>query len=162
MGATPTPVAEPPLSNENDTAVKPKQFHVLVAEDNAINALLATKVIERAGGLATLAEDGRFAIDFVRLSIEGALPPFDIILMDLEMPGVDGLSAAKSIQELYAAGAIFSPPPLIALTANAFPEDRERCKAAGFNDFLAKPFDLDNLEGLLRRWLQGKARPRGA
>ncbi len=71
------------------------------------------------------------------------------------MPGVDGLMAAKSIKELFRARASrASPaPPIIALTANAFPEDRERCRAAGMDDYLAKPFEAQQLHDVLLRWV---------
>lgn len=132
-----------------------REFSVLVAEDNRINALLVRKVIERAGGKATIVEDGKGAILAAREALELKRPAFDLILMDVQMPGVDGLVAAKSIKALYAECAhpgIVSPP-IIALTANAFPEDRERCSTAGMDDYLAKPFDIQHLHEVMGRWL---------
>lgn len=129
-------------------------FSVLVAEDNQINALLACKVIERAGGKATVVEDGRSAIRAVWETLEHKRPAFDLILMDLLMPDIDGLMATKSIKALYSERKATGPscPPIIALTAYAFPEDRERCRAAGMDDYLAKPFDARDLHDLLLRW----------
>ena len=129
-------------------------FSVLVAEDNEINALLSRKVIERAGGKAIVVKDGRSAIAAVWEAIERRNPILDLILMDVLMPGIDGLMAAKSIKSLYAEHGHLglTSPPIIALTANAFPEDRERCRAAGMDDYLAKPFDAQHLEDLLLRW----------
>ncbi|RUP08922.1 response regulator [Hyphomicrobium sp.] len=131
-----------------------RPFSVLVAEDNRINALLTCKVIERAGGRATVVEDGRSAIKAMWETIEGKRPAYDVVLMDLQMPGIDGITATKSIKALYSERRPLGPPcpPIIALTANAFPEDRERCRSAGMDDYLAKPFDARDLHDLLLRW----------
>jgi len=135
-------------------SVRRRPFSVLVAEDNQINALLACKVVERAGGTATVVEDGRSAIRAVWEVLERKRPAFDLILMDLLMPDIDGLMATKSIKALYSERKPLGPscPPIIALTANAFPEDRERCRVAGMDDYLAKPFDARDLHDLLLRW----------
>ncbi|WP_172636522.1 ATP-binding protein [Hyphomicrobium sp. MC1] len=129
-------------------------FRVLVAEDNQINALLACKIIERAGGTATVVEDGRSAITVMWEVLERKRPAFDLVLMDVLMPEIDGIMATKSIKALYRErkDAALSCPPIIALTANAFAEDRDRCRAAGMDDYLAKPFDARNLHDLLLRW----------
>jgi CheY-like chemotaxis protein len=129
-------------------------LNVLVVEDDKVGALLASKVIERAGGIATVVQDGRSAIAAVWNAIERRKPIFDLILMDILMPGIDGVTAARVIKSLYAERGHLglTPPPIIALTAKAFQEDRERCRAAGMDDYLAKPFDADELEALLLRW----------
>jgi CheY-like chemotaxis protein len=129
-------------------------LNVLVVEDDKVGALLASKVIERAGGSAIVTEDGRSAIAAVWNAIERRKPIFDLILMDILMPGIDGVTAARVIKSLYAERGHLglTPPPIIALTAKAFQEDRERCRAAGMDDYLAKPFDADELEALLLRW----------
>jgi two-component system, sensor histidine kinase len=136
------------------------KFSVLVAEDNQINALLACKIIERAGGRATVVEDGQAAIRAMSETLERRRPAFDLILMDVLMPEVDGLMATKSIKALY--GERKDPgvscPPIIALTAKAFAEDRESCRAAGMDDYLAKPFDARDLHELLMRWATHPAR----
>ncbi|MFG3598450.1 response regulator [Bradyrhizobium sp. RDI18] len=135
-------------------------FRVLVAEDNQINALLACKIIERAGGSATVVEDGRSAITVMWEVLERKRPAFDLVLMDVLMPEIDGIMATKSIKALYRErkDAALSCPPIIALTANAFAEDRDRCRAAGMDDYLAKPFDARNLHDLLLRWAPQPAR----
>lgn len=129
-------------------------FRVLVAEDNQINALLACKIIERAGGTATVVEDGRSAITVMWEVLERKRPAFDLVLMDVLMPEIDGIMATKSIKALFRErkDPTLSCPPIIALTANAFAEDRERCRAAGMDDYLAKPFDARNLHDLLLKW----------
>ncbi|MBS0249733.1 MAG: response regulator [Proteobacteria bacterium] len=130
-------------------------FRVLVAEDNQINALLACKIIERAGGTATVVEDGRSAITAMWEVLERKRPAFDLVLMDVLMPEIDGIMATKSIKALYRErkDPRLPCPPIIALTANAFAEDRDRCYAAGMDDYLAKPFDARNLHDLLLRWV---------
>jgi signal transduction histidine kinase/AmiR/NasT family two-component response regulator len=129
-------------------------LNVLVVEDDKVGALLASKVIERAGGSAIVVQDGRSAIAAVWNAIERRKPNFDLILMDILMPGIDGVTAARVIKSLYTERGHLglTPPPIIALTAKAFQEDRERCRAAGMDDYLAKPFDADELEALLLRW----------
>ncbi len=136
------------------------EFNVLVAEDNQINALLACKIIERAGGKAMVVEDGRSAITAIWETLERKRPPFDLVLMDVLMPEIDGLVATKSIKALYGERKEpgLSCPPIIALTANAFAEDRERCRAAGMDDYLAKPVDARDLHNLLLRWMAQPAR----
>jgi CheY-like chemotaxis protein len=129
-------------------------LNVLVVEDDKVGALLASKVIERAGGSAVIVQDGRSAIAAIWDAIERRKPTFGLILMDILMPGIDGVTAAKVIKSLYAERRHLglTPPPIIALTANAFREDRDRYRAAGMDDYLAKPFDADELEALLLRW----------
>ncbi|WP_244437733.1 PAS domain-containing hybrid sensor histidine kinase/response regulator [Hyphomicrobium denitrificans] len=130
-------------------------FNVLIAEDNPINALLARKIVARAGGTSTIVGDGRLAIAAAWEMLQRRQPAFDLILMDVLMPGVDGLTAARSIKELFDerkhSGLVC--PPIVALTANAFAEDRERCYAAGMDDYLAKPFEARQLHEVLLRWM---------
>jgi CheY-like chemotaxis protein len=130
-------------------------FNVLIAEDNPINALLARKIVARAGGSSTIVGDGRLAIAAVWETLQHREPAFDLILMDVLMPGVDGIMAAKSIKELFneRKSLGFVCPPIIALTANAFVEDRERCYTAGMDDYLAKPFEAHQLHDVLLRWM---------
>jgi CheY-like chemotaxis protein len=147
-------LSSPPSVSRAAAAPVADDFSVLIAEDNRINALLARKVIERAGGRATVVEDGRSAIAAIRDVVERRRPAFDLILMDVLMPGVDGLAAARAIKALFEERQHLGvAPPIIALTANAFPEDRDRCRAAGMDDYLAKPFDAQHLHDLLLRWV---------
>ena len=91
--------------------------------------------------------------------LDGVEQPYDIVLMDAHMPVLDGLEATRAIKVLFAAqedgGA--SCPPIIAVTANAFDEDRRRCLEAGMDDYLAKPFDREELHRLLERWCSDDA-----
>jgi CheY-like chemotaxis protein len=146
-------------SAANNNAVLPEGFNVLVAEDNPINALLVRKVVDRAGGHVTMVEDGRLAIAAVWETLQYRAPAFDLILMDIVMPGIDGLVAAKAIKELYRERQHLgiSCPPIVALTASAFSDDRKRCYSAGMDDYLAKPFEADQLRQMLLRWVQRRA-----
>jgi PAS domain S-box-containing protein len=133
---------------------------VLLAEDNAIGALLARRMIENAGCTSVVVRNGRQAVDAVRRTLDGVDEAFDLILMDVHMPELDGLEAARSINLLVgkASEAPRPGPPIVALTANAFAEDRKRCLEAGMDDYLAKPFDKAEFEALLDRWLGDAAR----
>jgi CheY-like chemotaxis protein len=120
---------------------------VLVAEDNDINALLARALLHRLGHRPTIAANGATAVDsFLAATRAGA--PYDLVLMDVHMPELDGLEATRRIR---AAEAAMSMPRMriVALTANAFGEDREACLAAGMDDFLVKPLDRDRLADVL-------------
>jgi CheY-like chemotaxis protein len=121
---------------------------ILVAEDNEINALLARALLTRLGHRATIVENGAAALDAYLAAAHGAL--YDCILMDVNMPGMDGLEATRRIRAAEAeSGAAHTP--IVALTANAFGEDREACLAAGMDDFLVKPLDREKLADVLSR-----------
>jgi CheY-like chemotaxis protein len=83
--------------------------------------------------------------------VAGAQPPVDLVLMDLHMPVMDGLDATRAIHQLMNVSAL-EAPPIIAVTANAFEEDRRICLEAGMDDYMAKPFDRDQLLRMLDRW----------
>jgi PAS domain S-box-containing protein len=130
--------------------------HVLLAEDNAVNALLATRLLEREGCQVVRVHSGDEAIAAVARTISGQDPPYDLVLMDIYMPRLDGIEATRAIRRLFAAssGDVRPALPIIAVTANAFPEDRQRYLAAGMDDYLAKPFDSYALTSVLARWLR--------
>ena len=137
---------DPPSS---ETADQPSQsesaggLSILIAEDNEINALLARALLVKLGHRPTIAPDGAAAVESW-LAARAAGTPFDRVLMDLHMPGIDGLEATRRIRELEAEHA--GPrTPIVALTANASAEDREACMAAGMDGFLIKPLDRDRL-----------------
>jgi signal transduction histidine kinase/ligand-binding sensor domain-containing protein/DNA-binding NarL/FixJ family response regulator len=113
-----------------------KKFHVLLAEDNPANRMVARFALERAGFRVHGVENGRDAIDAVRRD------RFDVVLMDCRMPVMDGYVATRHIRQLP--GTV-SRIPIIALTANAFKEDRERSEQAGMDDFVSKPFEAKQL-----------------
>jgi signal transduction histidine kinase/CheY-like chemotaxis protein len=132
-----------------------KRLNVLVAEDNDINALLTRALLTRLGHRTALAESGAYAIERWQAAREDGTP-FDLILMDMHMPGVDGLEAARRIRAAESADAGAERTPIVALTANAFAEDREACLAAGMDDFLVKPLDREQLAAVLAE-VTGKA-----
>ncbi len=132
-----------------------RQARVLLVEDNDINALLARRMAESAGCDVQWVKNGLEAIQCARNWLDGSAPAADLVLMDIFMPHVDGVEAAQAIRALHAAmpGAAPPCPPIVALTANAFPEDRERYAAAGMDDYLSKPFDRADFDALMARWL---------
>ncbi len=146
------PEAEQPLPDAAPEGAA-AGLRVLIVEDNAINALIARRVIERSAGAAFVATDGLAAVEAVERTFEPGARTFDLILMDIFMPVLDGFEATKAIKAMHASkSGSRKVPPIIALTANAFPEDRQRCLAAGMDDYLAKPFDAAHLRDVLVRW----------
>jgi CheY-like chemotaxis protein len=122
-----------------------KSLAILIAEDNKINALLACSLLAKLGHRPAVAADGSEAIATWRTARNGEAP-FDVILMDVQMPDTDGLEATRQIR---AAEAGARRTPIVALTANAYAEDREACLAAGIDDFLVKPLDRERLAAIL-------------
>ena len=126
------------LLNENFAIAYP--LKIMVAEDNQINQKLILKVLERLGYKATLANNGREAVEQL------ALCHHDVILMDMQMPEMDGLEATRHIRQQSIA-----QPAIVALTANAMIEDREACLQAGMDDYISKPIKIDKLMGILQQ-----------
>ncbi len=120
---------------------------VLLAEDEPINQEIAREVLSQAGLVVDVANDGAEAVAMA------VATDYDLILMDMQMPRLDGLAATWAIRQ----SANGERVPIIAMTANAFVEDREKCKAAGMNDFLAKPADPAALYATVLKWLAGQA-----
>ncbi|TAD89223.1 MAG: PAS domain S-box protein [Alphaproteobacteria bacterium] len=149
------------LSGETIEAAKPEPHHVppplpepgssghlLLAEDNAINRQLATTILKRAGYSFDIAEDGFTAVERARQKV------YDVILMDIQMPGMDGVEAARLIRDL---GAPHGSVPIIALTAHAMAGARETYLAAGMNDYVTKPFDREQLLAVIAQHRQANA-----
>ena len=120
---------------------------VLLVEDNAVNMIVARTQLERLGVGVVTALDGHLALDAL------AREAFDIVLMDCQMPVMDGFEAVRHWRLIEAANAVVRRTPVIALTANAMAGDRERCLQAGFDDHLGKPFSQDDLQRMMIRWL---------
>jgi signal transduction histidine kinase len=116
---------------------------ILLVEDDPVNREVVQVLLEEAGLTVAVAENGRVAIDMA------ASRRYDLILMDMQMPVMDGLAAARHLRGRSESATI----PIIALTANAFEEDRLRCLDAGMNDYLSKPVDPEVLYAMLARWL---------
>ena len=140
-----------------------RPLRVLLAEDNEISARLATVQIERLGHEVVRVADGAAALQAVRDEAESG-GGFDLVLMDVHMPEMDGHTATRRIRGLAHGAGDVGPGgvPVIALTANAFPEDREACLEAGMDDYLPKPFDRDELADLLARWANRRSASSGS
>ena len=120
----------------------------LVVEDNAVNQEMARAMLDMLGFTVSTASNGREGV-----AAAVADPDLDLILMDCQMPVMDGLAAARAIRELEsAAERQGTRVPIVALTGNAMPGDREACVAAGMDDYLAKPFSLTALKAMLDKW----------
>jgi signal transduction histidine kinase/CheY-like chemotaxis protein len=133
---------------DDKTPMRPSaSLKILVAEDNDINALLARALLEKLGHRPTLVRDGAQAREAWQAA-HTAAAPFDLILMDVQMPVLDGIEATRQIRMAEAAAGI-APMPIVALSANAFAEDREACRKAGMDAFLVKPMDRDQLAACL-------------
>jgi len=123
--------------------------HVLVAEDNPVNQMLAKRLFEKLGCTITLAPNG---LEAVRLAGE---VDYDIIFMDCSMPELDGYAATRELRR--STGPHSRRVPIVALTANAMAEDRARCLAAGMDDYVSKPIQIDALRIALERWVDGRS-----
>ena len=141
-------------NNDNQTLITSHvaeqlpQFNarVLVAEDSPTNQAVIKGMLKKFGIEANLANDGEEAVN----TLEHI--PYDLVLMDCQMPVLDGLSATQTIRDPDSA-VMDHLIPVVAITANAMKDDRDRCIAAGMNDYLTKPVDLDQLDTALQRWL---------
>ncbi len=141
------PVEDERADDERASAYPAKGLRVLLAEDNPVNALLARALLTRAGCVVDRAATGEEALT----ALEQA--PYDVVLMDMRMPGMDGLTAARALRRRG------DRTPIIALTANAFEDDRRACLDSGMDDFLTKPLDPKALNAALARWTIGVQSP---
>ena len=128
------------------------KLHILVAEDNQINRVVATRLLQKLGHSVTCVADGLLAVEALRQNT------YDLIFMDLQMPRMGGLEAAGCIRkEESAAGR--KPTPIIALTAHAMEGDEQRCLQAGMDDYLSKPIRVEELHLKLVKWSSAKQSP---
>lgn len=131
--------------------LRAKNLRVLVAEDNPVNQELTLNLLELAGCAVTLTSNGQEALDACQHE------SFDLILMDCQMPGMDGYEATQAIRR-HESNHGKLPTPIIALTANAVDGDRDKCIAVGMNDYLSKPFTRQQLGEMLTKWSDASAR----
>ncbi len=120
--------------------------HILLVEDNAVNRFVGSKLVTRIGYQVDVVESGLDAIDALRSA------PYDLVLMDIQMPGMDGYEATRLIRQSES-GVQNRAVPIIAMTANVQESDRLECLAAGMDDFIPKPVNPDTLSAVLARWL---------
>ncbi|MCF6199436.1 MAG: ATP-binding protein [Hyphomicrobiaceae bacterium] len=148
--AEPIPPHEEVMAPQQPVSTKP---HILLAEDNEINALLGCRLLEHVGYDVTHVTDGQKAVNAVKASATGK--GFDAVLMDIHMPHMDGIRATQEIRayEEYS-GLYENPLPIIALTANAFDEVKTECYAVGMNAYLAKPFAREELYEIIESCLR--------
>jgi signal transduction histidine kinase/ActR/RegA family two-component response regulator len=138
--ATPQLLPEPMPSAKSFSL----QGHILVVEDNMVNQTLMRRALEKLNLAVSVASDGQEALEFI------SAQPCDLIFMDCQMPRMDGYQATHQIRQIQSP---LARTPIIALTANAFPEDQSRCLAAGMDDYLSKPIDLSQLHRILATYL---------
>ena len=132
-------------SEESEHPVSLSEKQVLLVDDNMINLMMAQEMLKDLGVQVTTAQDGKEALELTQSSL------FDLILMDCQMPVMDGFEATREIRALQQQGAI-DTVPIIALTANAMKGDREMCLEAGMDDYLSKPVKKDTLKETLLSW----------
>ena len=128
---------------EEDSGELPERRHtgrILLAEDVELNQEIAVAILGDAGFTTEVAENGRIAVDMLRKSSPGY---YQLVLMDVQMPVMNGYTAARAIRELE--DPALASIPIIAMTANAFEEDRKEALASGMNGHIAKPIDIENL-----------------
>jgi signal transduction histidine kinase/CheY-like chemotaxis protein len=138
------PAAARPVERDGQTGRR-----ALIAEDNDINALIAEKALRRLGFEPLRATDGEEAVRLATPATSDA-PPFDLILIDVRMPGIDGLEATRRLRARER-DASARPTPIVALTANGLEDERRFGETAGFDAFLVKPFDFDDLAETIER-----------
>jgi len=143
-----------PTGSESSATASSHQRCVLVVEDNRPNQLVAQRMLERLGCRVEVAGSGRNGLDLM------SAYRYDLVLMDCQMPDLDGLSVTREFRQREPSisypgiptGSVMSRLPIVAMTANAAPSDRDACLAAGMDDFLAKPVRMETLREMIERW----------
>jgi PAS domain S-box-containing protein len=146
---------QPDTSATADRPIFSSQKHVLLVEDNLINQEVASMILEEFGLQITLANNGQEALDKLNQAVESG-KNFDLILMDCQMPEMDGYETTAAIRQGRAMER-YRMIPIVAMTANAMEGDEEKCLNAGMNDYLPKPIDPDRLQNMLTKWFEKQA-----
>jgi CheY-like chemotaxis protein len=138
---------------DNETKISKETMHfdakVLLVEDNPINQMVAQKMLEKVGLKPVLANNG---VEALKLLDEQS---FDLVLMDCQMPELDGFDATREIRKQDIRAINSQPVPVVAMTANVMSGDRERCLEVGMDDYIGKPVQRDQLTAVLNKWLAG-------
>lgn len=127
----------------SEMSAEAAEINILLAEDNQINQKLIALLFKRLEYSVTIVSDGREAVEEARMN------SYDLIFMDVHMPEMDGMEATRTLREEMGDNC----PPIIALTASAMSQDRERIMAAGMDDFISKPIDLSKLNEAIHRYV---------
>jgi CheY-like chemotaxis protein len=135
----------PSINAEPVSATPRHPLSILVVEDNRINRLMTLRMLQHFGHAADAVHNGRECLE----ALDGKA--YDLVLMDLQMPVMDGLTAAREIRGRHHHRSAVPPPYICALTANVMAKDRAGCLAAGMDDFLTKPMHLEDLEKVVTR-----------
>ncbi len=122
---------------------------ILVVEDDVRNVYALTNILEPLGAGVEIARNGQEALDVLKQSLAESAQAIDMVLMDVMMPVMDGLTATREIRKHPE----WKTLPIITLTAKAMPDDQQRCIEAGANDYMAKPLDVEKLLSLVRVWM---------
>ena len=149
FGTGQSSVRDDPSERSEVTLAAIRGAKVLLVDDNDLNQEVGTELLRGAGLVVDVAENGQVAVDKVRAG------QFDIVLMDMQMPVMDGVTATRALRAMPE----FDDLPIIAMTANAMLSDREACRAAGMNDHVAKPIEPRDLFACLLRWVRYRAAP---
>ena len=147
-----SPTASPNQTSDGATDQQPTTFsgHILVAEDNHINQMFVSELLKNCGCTCDIANNGDEALIALQQN------RYDLVLMDCQMPEMDGFTASREIRRREATGELPGRRPIIALTANALKGDRERCLEAGMDDYLSKPLQAARLQSMLAKFLTSR------
>ncbi|WP_045737662.1 hybrid sensor histidine kinase/response regulator [Xanthomonas sp. MUS 060] len=137
------------MANDSNAKTTPSQYRLLLVEDNPVNMMVAQRLLEALGYRADTVENGALALTQL------AQQPYDLVLMDCQMPVLDGYAATRQWRQSEANGTR-ARLPIVAMTANAMAGDRQRCLDAGMDDYLSKPIDQTRLAACLQRWLPSR------
>ena len=143
------PLEKPKKKEQREKAQDLSGVHILLADDNALNLEIAEYMLTEAGAVVTKAENGKIALELFQNAPENS---FDVILMDVMMPEMDGLTATRSIRSLNRADA--KRIPIFAVTASIFPEDIKKIEDAGMTAYLPKPLAWEKLIAALERYCE--------
>ncbi|MBI5557820.1 MAG: response regulator [Deltaproteobacteria bacterium] len=154
------PAADDGKEEKNDNGIGGESLsfgaRILLAEDNSVNQDVAREMLKYMGCQVDIAENGLEAV------AAAAKTQFDLILMDCHMPQMDGFTAAREIRRLEAAAGVKRGVPMVALTGDVQAGVRQQCQEVGMDDYLSKPFYMDDLQNVLEKWLPARIRPQAA